>query len=433
MNHEIKALGELRAEFERVAALGVSRRRWVLPRWRPVGVTILVVLAGATGALAAAGLIHFGKPVGSATGKPPAASAGNGAVKPASVRLLAVHAQDPGGGLWWGMRFTTTTRALGCLEVGREQDGTIGVIGQDNAFHNDGAFHPLPAFLSATSPDCAPLDRQGRLILNESVGDVPASGLNASGLDVSGSCLPPNAHKPGGAFCPVRDERNLYYGLLGPQATRITYTAADGASHTLTPVGPDGAYLIVERAVERPGSIDNAMSGSLYPSLPITAITYRNGLRCSFTNAVVEPPRACRFPPGYAPAQTPRYTAAQLATPVDATIRPAGTGRWKLTVSFVARAPVTNALSNYGITLQLPNGLYGFTIGRDVRRGSRLTLRPWGALRLRPGAYHGIVRFATSTTPGQPPLPIGPSGANNIIVGRFTIHIPYAVATRLHR
>src|ERR1039458_4519914 len=241
MNHEIKALGELRAEFERVAALGVSRRRWVLPRWRPVGVTILVVLAGATGALAAAGLIHFGKPVGSATGKPPAASAGNGAVKPASVRLLAVHAQDPGGGLWWGMRFTTTTRALGCLEVGREQDGTIGVIGQDNAFHNDGAFHPLPAFLSPTSPDCAPLDRQGRLILNESVGDVPASGLNASGLDVSGSCLPPNAHKPGGAFCPVRDERNLYYGLLGPQATRITYTAADGASHTLTPVGPDGA------------------------------------------------------------------------------------------------------------------------------------------------------------------------------------------------
>src|ERR1017187_6672776 len=100
MNHEIKALGELRAEFERVAALGVSLLRWGLPLGRPGGVTILVVLAGATGALAAAGLIHFGRPFGSATGKPPAASAGNGAGKPARVRLVAVPAPDPRGGLW---------------------------------------------------------------------------------------------------------------------------------------------------------------------------------------------------------------------------------------------------------------------------------------------------------------------------------------------
>jgi hypothetical protein len=65
------------------------------------------------------------------------------------------------------MRLSITTHGKGCLEVGRLDDGRLGVIGQDNAFGNDGRFHPLPAALAATSPDCVRLDGQGRLIHNE--------------------------------------------------------------------------------------------------------------------------------------------------------------------------------------------------------------------------------------------------------------------------
>ena len=85
---------------------------------------------------------------------------------------------DPAGGLPWGMRVTTTTRGLGCLEAAREQNHQLGVVGQDNAFHDDGLFHPLSAALSATSPVCSPLDRQQRLILS---------------VRLSGTCLPPGS------------------------------------------------------------------------------------------------------------------------------------------------------------------------------------------------------------------------------------------------
>jgi hypothetical protein len=104
-------------------------------------------------------------------------------------------------------------------------------------------------------------------------------------------------------LCPLRDERNLYFGLLGPEATSLTYSAVNGTLHTITPVGPDGAYLIVQRAAKpTPGHINNALSGSLYPSPPITEVTYRNGLHCNFANPRKLPPRACQFPPGYVTA-----------------------------------------------------------------------------------------------------------------------------------
>jgi len=421
MTHEIRALGELGSAFERVVTAGPpSRRARLTARWRPLAVFAVLVLGGTTVALAASGVLRSGTPVHSATALPTAPSAGNGVVKGSSVRLLRVRTADPGGSIPWGMRITTTTRGLGCLEVAREQNGQLGVIGQDNAFHDDGLFHPLSAALSATSPVCAPLDRQQQLILNVNVGNVPASGLNASDLNVAGGCLPPNTHEPGGIFCSHRDERTLYYGLLGPEATSLTF-AINGTQHSVTPQGPDGAYLIVVRSPPgTPGNIDNSISGSLNPHPPITAVTYRNGVRCNYASLGVLS-QQCRVPPGYTPARTPHYTTAQLATPIHTSVRRAAHG-WHLVLSFIARAPVTNALSSYTATLPVHNGYYGFPITqRNVTAGTHITFVSFLALPLTAGVYHGTLSFTTSTTPGQSPF----SGqGNQILVGRFTIRVP---------
>ena len=423
MNHEIRVLGELGSEFERVALRSQPRPQRLTRRWRPLALLAVLVLGGTTGALAAVGVIPIGGSVSGANGFR-SATTGPGRLQHGSVRLLGVRTADPGGGLRWGMRFFTTTRGLGCLTVGRAEDGRLGVLGIDDVFGNDGAFHPIPAGSEATSPACGPLDRGGRLILSAVAGSVPASGLNANGLR-AGGCLPPSVHEPGGTFCPARDERILYYGLLGPAARSLTYTTPDGAQHTLATKGPAGAYLIVQRWANSPGAINDGMSVSIQPGPPIIAVTYRNGLRCSFADAATLP-RACAVPPGYLPPRTPVYTAAQLASPVTATIRPARAGAWKLTVTFVARVAVTNALSRYYVTLQTPHGGYGFSRNVNIRVGTRITYQPLVALRLPPGVYHGSVRFTTSTTPGAPPGPGigGPGGGNSILVGGFTIRIP---------
>lgn len=337
--------------------------------------------------------------------------------------MLSVHAEDPGGGLAWGMRLTVTTRGLGCLEVGRVQDGKVGVVGQDHAFSDDGKFHPLPVALSARSPACAPLDRRGRLFLNVNVGDVPASGVNAGGLDVVGSCLPPNAHEPGAAICPGRDERNLSYGVLGPRATTLTYTGENGAQRTIELRGPDGAYLIVTRAAQAPGSIDSAINTSLNPSPPITTVTYRNGLRCNFAEPLPTVHAECRLPLGYMPRPTPHYTHGQLASPVRAAARPAGQGRWKLDVSFIAHEPITNALSEYVIRLQGPRGWYGLSTVKNIWAGTRITQPLPAPLPLPRGTYHGTVVFGTGTTSGAPGAALAINNATEVTVGRFTIHI----------
>jgi hypothetical protein len=422
MSHEMRVLADLGDEFGRLARASGSSRRRARWRWRPLVAILVVVVGGATVALAATGVLNVGKPVRDASA-PPAPSAGNGSVRAKSSRMLSVRAQDPGGGLAWGMRLAATTRGLGCLEVGRVQDGNVGVVGQDRAFSDDGKFHPLPVALSAASPACAPLDRRGRLFLNVNVGDVPASGVNASGLDVSGSCLPPNAHEPGGAFCPGRDERNLYYGLLGPRATTLTYTGENGAQRTIKLHSPDGAYLIVTRAVEAPGSINNAISASLDPSAPITTVTYSNGLRCNFAEPLPTVHNECRLPLGYVPRPTPHYTHAQLASPVRAVARPAGRGRWKLTVSFIAHESITNALNEYVIQLQGPHGWYGFSSAKNISAGTRITQPIPAPLPLAPGTYHGTVMFATNTTPGAPSAPLAINHGTDATVGRFTIHI----------
>src|SRR6202023_3121614 len=50
-----------------------------------------------------------------------------------------------------------------------------------------------------------------------------------------------------GRVCPQSEERDLYYGLLGPDAESVTYLEA-GKPVTVATSGPEGAYLIVQNA-----------------------------------------------------------------------------------------------------------------------------------------------------------------------------------------
>jgi hypothetical protein len=237
----------------------VAERRHV-PWYRRVslrpsrGVAVLAACLVATGsALAASGVFQTGAPVSPEV--TPIATVNDGAPIPSSVRLLPLRVADPYGGPPWGLRTIKTTRGLMCGQLGRIVDGRIGVLGEAGAFHDDGRFHPLSIdYLDAGSSNCGTEDAHGNAFLNEEAFGVPADGLISGEGEVSGGCYRP---RPSSQTCPAQDRRNVYYGLLGPDATSITYATANAQEHTLATAGPDGAYLVV-----LPHSISSCLRGS---------------------------------------------------------------------------------------------------------------------------------------------------------------------------
>ena len=407
---------ELERELTRAIRLHApgARRAW-LPRV-PVLASLTTMLLGTAVALAATGVIGFGAPEsapGTAHVRPPSPTSGLGVVRTGSSRLLPVRAEDPAGGLPWGMRVSETTRGLGCVAVGRVLDGQLGALGIDGAFGDDGRFHPLPVALTAGPGECAPLDARGELFINISENDVPTSG------SVFRRCYPPGmvvGARPG-ELCAQKDERNFYYGLLGPQATSIAYRYA-GVTHTIAPRGPQGAYLIVLPTAG--GDHFNGATSTLMPTRsPITRIAYRGGLVCRFPQAEGPPPSdVCDTPPGYMPAPAPHPTTAQLRTPIHATVTASRTAAWSITVTFRARVAIENALAQYTVELHSPGTPRALGIGAsssDLRAGqqARFTFSNL----TRPGIYSGVVTFTTSRGPGTP-------GFGGTLVGRFRARVP---------
>jgi hypothetical protein len=219
------------------------RRVAVRPGRGVVVVAACLVVSGS--ALAASGVFQTGAAV--APEVAPLASTDVGAPIPSSVRLLALRVADPDGGPPWGLRTIKTTRGLICVQVGRIVDGRIGVLGRDGAFHDDGRFHPLSVdYLEDGSSNCGTEDAHGNTFLNEEAFGVPVDGLKSGEGEVSGGCYRPRASK---RQCPPEDLRNISYGLLGPDATSIAYQRADGTEQTMGTVGPDGAYLVIQRHI----------------------------------------------------------------------------------------------------------------------------------------------------------------------------------------
>lgn len=216
------------------------RRLAVRPARGVAVVAACLVVSGS--ALAASGVFRTGAPV--APEVAPLAGTNVGAPIPSSALLLALRVADPGGGPPWGLRTIKTTRGLMCVQVGRIVDGRIGVLGRDGAFHDDGRFHPLSIdYLENGSFNCGTEDGHGNAFLNEEAFGVPVGGLRNREGGGSGGCYRP---RPSARQCPPSDLRNIYYGLLGPDATSIAYRA-NGVERTMATTGTDGAYLVVTR------------------------------------------------------------------------------------------------------------------------------------------------------------------------------------------
>jgi hypothetical protein len=383
--------------------------------------TAMFALAGAialtTGALAATNVIRFGEPATSnhAFSDP---HRGLGAILPHSARMLPVTAHDPEGGPDWGLRVLSTTRGVGCIQVGRVADGKLVAIGRDHAFNNDGRFHAIPVNSLFSPGGCTPLDAHGRIFL-------------AVGVDyLAASAMPQTCYvlrffhggPPPGPGCKASSLRSLHYGLLGPDAVAVNYTVG-GRSHRLPTAGPEGAYLIVTRAPMQ-GRCDCVSPGLLPWSGPITSIEYRDGSRCNLPERGRPYPVAACKPHGYAPIERVLPKPEDVRAPVTARLARTHNHRVQAIVSFRARVPITNARDSYVVTWARgnpPQTFYGLPTQGDVRAGQLIRKR---LVIKRRGTYRVTVRLqvATGTTGAVlSPFPGGPD--DGILVGRATVHV----------
>jgi len=435
-------------------------RRWVgaAARATPAFLAVLIVVAVAVVALtlgsrhesasstpttdavsaspSTAAKLPLGTPAGPETADP---NRFQGAAIPSTVKLVA-EAPDPHGGLPWGLREFQTTRGQTCLQVGRVQDGTIGVIGRDGAWGNDERFHPISPN-AYTGDSCSPTDAHGAAFNNVAVqggiasADVPW-GTGAQG----GECrIGPQPHQF--PACPPADLRDLDYGLLGPEAVSITYAGANGRLFTEPTNGPNGAYLIVRSGTTRScsqqsGGGQSCVSGGGRTSGPslqsgvIIAVTYRNRYVCSLPAPTLAgvaqascPPRHPSMPTDpqtrvrvqVAPAN--RYCTSRLGQTLEpcpnrsrGLVRLGGpSSQWLVIFSFSApRSTVTAGRTYYYFTTDAPGGCpnanHFWEYNEAVRKDQQVV--QWSAFDKHcPGAGLGTISLITSRTgrhwPGQ--------------------------------
>jgi hypothetical protein len=376
------------------------------PRWRPSAhlrialLMLALLLATAAITLAATGVILTGSPVG--TVRAPVATAGEGIPVAGGARLLPLRAADPAGGLPWGMRIVHTTRGLVCVQIGRVDDGQIGQLGVDGAFHNDGRFHPLP---TDALPDV--LANPGWMTGNcASPGDIYAG--DSVGLEPSATAGPRQ-----GARTPA-DRREISFGLLGVHSVSVTYR--EGSKTRTQHVLPGlGAYLIVQRysSGRPPGSTSETdgrdepsnYSSPAGPNGALTAITYsyagracvdRGHVRLASCGLSEVPPPHPAAPPI---VHVPLRAHMQIHNDVITSAQ----------ISFHAPYAVTNAEEDYSVTAPLcRHGLTGEGSRADIARGALVTIPIGRALSQSCGR---AVRFTVeyvSLAGGLPhPTPLG--------------------------
>jgi hypothetical protein len=254
------------------------RRRW----WR-----ISLLGAGATFALVGvAGAVSFLLPEGDPVPQaPPEQRESLPEMDPGSSRLVSVRADDPEGGLPWGLAIARSTSGhTFCAQVGRVQNQRLGVIGRDGTFTDDGKFHPLSAGANQ-SGICGGVGT-GDLQLAGDGPPIPASGFTGSFLSAAGGCrenVPANTMSPQTRrklrdvpVCKDSSLRVVKYGFAGREATNIEY-----GGKTLTPDPREsGAYLFVLTPRNHPLTLK---------------ITYRDGTVCrsTYPTTMRRIPRPC--------------------------------------------------------------------------------------------------------------------------------------------
>jgi hypothetical protein len=442
------------------SSAGRVRRPRMLARHGSLALMLTAgLLALAAVAYATTQLIQTGSPVKSEEDF--SSNAGAGVAIPKTEGLLGIAAADPAGGPPWTMREYETSRGLDCVQVGRLVDGQIGVLGQDGAFNDDGRFHPLPSQASQAEGQCVLLDGHGHAFLGVANYGVAASGLPRQ-------CHLLHASRAMAERCAREDPRDIYYGLLGPDALTVTYTL-NGHTHTVPAVGEQGAYLIVERtpaqitamgagaggvgALPAGGGTLSGRHGSIALPQPIKQITYTHGRTCKIGRAHDRDNHGgdCTPPAGYVTQQVHIPSAQEMASPVDAHAVldqpvPGRTGvrEAELVVSFTAHAPVTSALSGYTVSI-VParsgrcraanmGGGAGQDVGRNVRAGEEVhvtLLSGWGSpaslFPSCPGVAHGKVTYTIPSFELSSAGSYGPFARRHssmVTVGRFTYDAP---------
>jgi len=433
-------------DLERQLRGAVRVRRRPRPSWmrrghrRTSAVVLVAMLVMTAGALAAGGVIGIGAPAEKQQ-SPFYAQKGGGIVR-GTVRLLAISTPDPAEGPPWGMRVLSTKRGEGCAQVGRLLDGKLAALGQDSAFQNDGQFHEFAVNTFGAERACTLLDGNDRLFLNAVVGDLPASAWRGNYPDKG--CVPSTAgpyerfaeegkRKPY-PVCPQADERNLYYGLLGPEAKSVTYVL-DGRTHTLPTAGPEGAYLIVTKA--SPTQLFNFNGGGTQDVVPvdgpITELHYRDGAACHLTaRSWIGGRYACTpeltVPVGWVPPRTPAPTAAQVASPLHVHLIRTKGGGYEALLTFASRVAISNARSSYTVEWHetgQPAQVNSFGPPRPSfpAVGQTETMRMGRGLGrgLHRGLITGEVIFQDQSGPGNLEEA---GGTIQHSVGRFTLTVP---------
>jgi hypothetical protein len=376
-----------------------------------------------------------------------------------------------------------TTRGLTCLQLGRVEFGTIGVLGQDGAFHDDRRFHPISPNVGGS---CGVSDAHGNGFITVSQQSAPASAIVGYELPTE-SCVstleryPPgfprrsrlrHLHPPGFRahnlpVCPTGDLHNMYFGLLGPEALSITYPGPGGKLITTPTSGPDGAYLLIRPpttiSCQLIGPKHGAVCGngdSSSPELPagvITAVHYRDGHVCRLPAPEPAGTLSVSCPPfGYIAPATRKLTTAQLATPITVEKIPVkaycsklelivpceGTvprGFKRLTrgprsllvqISFRSRIAIPDSRSYYRYLISNPRSRdctdygSGGPTNADIRAGQLVlisTFVPYSC----PGIVRGIVSYVPTEGPaGAMDVEGLPGQGTPIPVGRFSFRVP---------
>jgi hypothetical protein len=390
---------------------------------------LLLIVGGAF----ASGLITIGSPAKKIESFQ-IPDSGLGSVTSGSARILALQAADPQGGAPWGLRVFTTTRGAGCIQVGRVVDGQIGVLGTDGAFGDDGQLHPLP-IASTDELACSATDANGHIFENVSKGDELANGLvgpeavpsretpEVHDICAAAASTPAEQSAAQGRICPQSAERDLYYGLLGPQAESVTYLEG-GKPVTVRTSGSEGAYLIVNNAPTKWQPNDAYGVGETGPIpvySPITEIHYTTGAVCHPADSS-EP--ACApngIPAGYVAAE-PTPTASQAAATVSSHLLKGTDGRYEALVTFNAPLAISSVRDQYKLQWQrqsagnAPEESVSAGEG-DVSAGQELTIRsgplPSGSTQL-----HVVLQHASG-----PALFEGP-GTTDVVVGSTSVAVP---------
>jgi hypothetical protein len=427
----LRVLSELEREIERIAREAGEvrpRRRW----WRSSWLFVLLPLGIATVAVAATSGILSGEPVKNPPGLHLDPKRGLG-VLVGPGRLFGVRAADPAGGPPWAMRIVKTSRGFGCVQIGRLVDGKLGVLGRDGAFNDDGKFHERGAEIIQQT-DCQQTDGAGNVFIAMSYIGLPDSG------DATG-CLPRAYKDVPRPVCPAGSLRNVFYGLLGPEAMAVTYVDATGRIVRRPVSRPGGAYLVVLSTDPKRRNV-GYFSPGVSPGTGLRTVEYRDGTTCRIVSARrIGGARHCPLKGFVAPKITP-VSRAELASTIHIRVgtRPEHPGpkvnrqkgappipaQRRVTVTFRARR-AADTRSFYTVTtrmLHASKGCGGGTMGpiaKDVVAGTVLT----HTLYFRYGC-HGTLKINVGYTQQRrpSPMPFDVGGFGNAKVGTALAKLP---------